>query len=257
MPPLPKHLSPALCSTAPFLSWPLPPRATPALALLQWIILDGIIDAEWIESMNTVMDDNKMLTLASNERIPLTNSMRMVFEISHLRNATPATVSRAGIIYMNETDVGWGPFQVCVRLLCPPPEGGVGQEGAIVSNPLLQGTGSWKSFVHVSTHMHGGRGGALCPYGRRSLSTEQMLHIGLLSQVGDSSSSRVCETCPCPLPPFGLAAFVRRLYETRDIFRSSWWEARVQQGDTDQRRGSYPVQSHYYRTRRGMDSACN
>ena len=37
------------------------------------------IDAEWIESMNTVMDDNKMLTLASNERIPLTASMRMVF----------------------------------------------------------------------------------------------------------------------------------------------------------------------------------
>jgi len=77
----------------------------------KWIVLDGIIDAEWIESMNTVMDDNKMLTLASNERIPLTASMRMVFEISHLRNATPATVSRAGIIYMNETDVGWGPFK--------------------------------------------------------------------------------------------------------------------------------------------------
>ena len=61
--------------------------------------------------MNTVMDDNKMLTLASNERIPLTASMRLVFEIGHLRNATPATVSRAGILYVNETDVGWGPFQ--------------------------------------------------------------------------------------------------------------------------------------------------
>ena len=45
--------------------------------------------------MNTVMDDNKMLTLASNERIPLTASMRLVFEISHLRDSTPATVSRA------------------------------------------------------------------------------------------------------------------------------------------------------------------
>ncbi len=52
-------------------------------------LLDGVIDAEWIESMNTVMDDNKMLTLASNERIPLTASMRMVFEISHLTRGNP------------------------------------------------------------------------------------------------------------------------------------------------------------------------
>lgn len=37
-----------------------------------------------------------MLTLASNERIPLNPTMRLLFEISHLRTATPATVSRAG-----------------------------------------------------------------------------------------------------------------------------------------------------------------
>ncbi|KAL0479463.1 dynein beta chain [Acrasis kona] len=77
----------------------------------KWLILDGDIDAEWIESMNTVMDDNKVLTLASNERIPLTPTMRMIFEISHLKNATPATVSRAGILFLNETDIGWGPFK--------------------------------------------------------------------------------------------------------------------------------------------------
>jgi len=76
-----------------------------------WLVLDGIIDAEWIESMNTVMDDNKMLTLTSNERIPLTDWMRMIFEISHLKNASPATVSRAGIIFINESDLGWTPFK--------------------------------------------------------------------------------------------------------------------------------------------------
>lgn len=77
----------------------------------KWIVLDGDIDAEWIESMNTVMDDNKVLTLASNERIPLNPTMRMLFEIDHLRNATPATVSRAGILFLNETDIGWQPFK--------------------------------------------------------------------------------------------------------------------------------------------------
>lgn len=76
----------------------------------KWVVLDGDIDAEWIESMNTVMDDNKVLTLVSNERIPLSDAMRMVFEIHSLKNATPATVSRAGILFINETDVGYQPF---------------------------------------------------------------------------------------------------------------------------------------------------
>lgn len=75
----------------------------------KWIVLDGDIDPMWIESLNTVMDDNKVLTLASNERIPLTPSMRLLFEISHLRTATPATVSRAGILFINPQDLGWIP----------------------------------------------------------------------------------------------------------------------------------------------------
>lgn len=76
----------------------------------KWIILDGDIDPEWIESLNTVMDDNKVLTLVSNDRFPLTKSMRLLFEISNLRSATPATVSRAGVLFINDTDIGWAPY---------------------------------------------------------------------------------------------------------------------------------------------------
>nr|XP_036878224.1 dynein heavy chain 11, axonemal [Manis javanica] len=76
----------------------------------KWIVLDGDIDPMWIESLNTVMDDNKVLTLASNERIALTPSMRLLFETHHLRTATPATVSRAGILYVNPQDLGWNPY---------------------------------------------------------------------------------------------------------------------------------------------------
>ena len=56
------------------------------------------------------MDDNKVLTLVSNDRIFLTPSMRLTFEIANLRNATPATVSRAGVLFINDTDIGWIPY---------------------------------------------------------------------------------------------------------------------------------------------------
>ena len=62
-----------------------------------------------LQSMNTVMDDNRMLTLASNERIPLTPSMRLLLEINHMNHCSPATVSRGGVIYVKATDIGWQP----------------------------------------------------------------------------------------------------------------------------------------------------
>jgi dynein heavy chain len=78
--------------------------------LLKWIILDGDVDPMWIESLNTVMDDNKVLTLVSQERIPLTPSMRLIIEVSHLKNATPATVSRGGVLYVNDSDISCRPY---------------------------------------------------------------------------------------------------------------------------------------------------
>ena len=70
----------------------------------KWIMLDGDLDANWIESMNSVMDDSRLLTLPSNERIPLKVHMKMIFEIRDLNFATPATATRAGIVCMSDSD---------------------------------------------------------------------------------------------------------------------------------------------------------
>jgi dynein heavy chain len=76
----------------------------------KWIIIDGDIDPDWIESLNTVMDDNKVLTLNNGDRFPLDEAMRLLFEISNLRNATLATVTRGGVLYITDQDIGTQPF---------------------------------------------------------------------------------------------------------------------------------------------------
>lgn len=76
----------------------------------QWVVMDGPVDTLWVENMNTVLDDTKILCLANGERIPLTPSIRMIFEVDSLSQASPATISRCGMVYLDPTDLGWRPF---------------------------------------------------------------------------------------------------------------------------------------------------
>ena len=44
-------------------------------------MFDGDVDAVWVENMNSVMDDNKLLTLPNGERIRLQPHCRLLFEV--------------------------------------------------------------------------------------------------------------------------------------------------------------------------------
>ncbi|EWC45394.1 cytoplasmic dynein heavy chain [Drechslerella stenobrocha 248] len=70
-----------------------------------WVVFDGDVDPEWVENLNSVLDDNKLLTLPNGERLNLPPNVRIMFEVETLKYATLATVSRCGMVWFNNDTV--------------------------------------------------------------------------------------------------------------------------------------------------------
>eukprot|EP00898_Chlorokybus_atmophyticus_P001659 jgi/Chlat1/2494/Chrsp175S08714 len=106
-----------------------------------WIVCDGDVDPEWIESLNSVLDDNRLLTLPSGERFAFGNNVNFIFECHDLKFASPATVSRTGCM------------RVCTSLMIPPAMPGM----LFLSEENLDLRTLLQSFIDrqpVSSHPH-------------------------------------------------------------------------------------------------------
>ena len=68
----------------------------------KWIIFSGRIDPVWVERLNSVLDDNKKLCLENGEIIQASKNMRFIFETNDCNKATPAFISRSGVILLSE-----------------------------------------------------------------------------------------------------------------------------------------------------------
>lgn len=59
------------------------------------------MDSEWVENLNSALDDNKILSLGDGQRLKLPDKLRFIFETQELSQVSPATITRCGVTYIS------------------------------------------------------------------------------------------------------------------------------------------------------------
>ncbi|MBN3318102.1 DYH6 protein, partial [Atractosteus spatula] len=77
---------------------------------ISWLCFDGTLTPTWADNFSSVLETKKVLQLSNGEHLPLTSNIRLLFETSDLELASPALISRAGIIYVDSDTTGWRPL---------------------------------------------------------------------------------------------------------------------------------------------------
>jgi len=75
---------------------------------LKWIVFDGPVNSLWMETLNSLLDENKVLCLPNNERISLPPHVKVFFEVDDLSHASPSTISRCTMVYFDSASLSWG-----------------------------------------------------------------------------------------------------------------------------------------------------
>uniref|UniRef100_A0A1Y1NHN1 ATPase dynein-related AAA domain-containing protein n=1 Tax=Photinus pyralis TaxID=7054 RepID=A0A1Y1NHN1_PHOPY len=102
-----------------------------------WIVCDGDMDPDWVESLNSVLDDNKLLSLPSGWRIQFGPNANFLFETHDLSYVSPATISRLGIIFLSEEDLSVS--NIVSKFLAQQPEDLQGVLGQYISDYFYKG----------------------------------------------------------------------------------------------------------------------
>ncbi|XP_063079957.1 dynein axonemal heavy chain 6-like [Engraulis encrasicolus] len=83
------------------------PPGAPVIEKWRWVIMDGPVDSLWVESLNTALDESSTLCLINGERINLPDGLSFLFEVDSLSHATPATISRCAMVYVDPVGKAW------------------------------------------------------------------------------------------------------------------------------------------------------